>query len=49
MLLDYSDTREGFQRMWKCICCGRELFHDTARQEEDERLLEHVKAATSSG
>jgi len=45
MLLDYSDTREGFERMWKCISCGREIFDDGARQSEDDHVLAQIKAA----
>jgi hypothetical protein len=46
MLLDYSDTREGFERMWKCISCGREIFENGARQREDDRVLAQIKAAS---
>ena len=43
MLLDYSDTREGVDRMWKCISCGREIFEDGARQREDDLVLAQIK------
>jgi transposase-like protein len=44
MLLDYSDTVDGYQPTWKCLGCGRELFMDAERQAQDEQLLEGIRA-----
>jgi hypothetical protein len=43
MFLDYGDTREGRERMWKCLGCGREVFVDAAKQAEDERVRELIR------
>lgn len=44
MLLDHSGTLDGYDRVWKCMGCGRELYADRARQEADERLVEEIRA-----
>ncbi len=47
MLLDYSDTVEGFRRMWRCIGCGREILSDPEERAIEDRLLAQVRASTA--
>lgn len=44
MLLDYGDSVEVRQRIWKCMGCGREMFLDPERQDEEDRQFGGVKA-----
>jgi transposase-like protein len=44
MLLDYGDTLEAYQQVWKCMGCGREMLHDTKRQDEEDRQFGGVTA-----
>jgi len=44
MLLDYGDSREGWDRMWKCLGCGREILYDAHAQAEDDRLLHNIRS-----
>jgi hypothetical protein len=44
MLLGYGDTLDVYQPMWKCMGCGREMFHDTERQREEDRQLGGIRA-----
>jgi hypothetical protein len=46
MLLDYSDTVDGFRRMWRCIGCGREILSDPEERAVEDRLLAQVRAST---
>lgn len=43
VLLDFSDTMEAMQPIWKCLGCGREMMIDTGAQQEDEMLLERIR------
>jgi hypothetical protein len=47
MLLDYSDTVEGFRRMFRCIGCGREILADPQERALEARLLDQVRATTA--
>lgn len=47
MLLDYSDTVEGFRRMWRCIGCGREILSDPEERAIEDRLFAQVRATTA--
>jgi hypothetical protein len=49
MLLDYSDTIEGFRRLLRCIGCGREILADPEERAADARSLEEVRALTTGG
>jgi hypothetical protein len=42
MIIDVAP--DGWERIWKCIGCGREIFADAARQAETERDLARVGA-----
>jgi hypothetical protein len=44
MLLDYSDSVEGFRRMWRCIGCGREILKDPQERADDARVLQQIRA-----
>jgi hypothetical protein len=45
MILDFSDIAEAYERTWKCLGCGREVFENAERQAEDEQLLERIRNA----
>jgi transposase-like protein len=49
MLLDYTDTIEGFRRTWRCLGCGREILQDPQERELDARMLDQVRATTVNG
>lgn len=49
MLLDYSDSVEGYQRMWRCIGCGREILTDPQVRAAENRLFEQIQASTAEG
>lgn len=42
MLLDYGDTMDAYQPLWKCMGCGRETFHDATRQQEENAQFANV-------
>ncbi|GAC1399517.1 MAG: hypothetical protein NVSMB52_13020 [Chloroflexota bacterium] len=42
MLLHFHDAADTTARTWKCVGCAREIFEDTDRQAEDDRLLETI-------
>ena len=42
MLLDFTASPEGYERLWKCLGCGREILHDPVRQAEDERQRRQI-------
>ena len=39
MLLDFGESVNGYAQTWRCLGCGREMYLDSARQEEDDRLV----------
>jgi transposase-like protein len=43
MLLDYGAAVEGWQRMWKCLGCGREILFDPVRRAEDAQLQDKIR------
>ena len=45
MLMDFGDAQEGWQRMWKCLGCGREVLADPVRRVEDEKLKQRIWSA----
>jgi transposase-like protein len=47
MLIDYDASIDGWQRTWKCLGCGREVFENAVKQAEDERLTQMVRKADS--
>jgi hypothetical protein len=49
MLLDFTDSADGFRRMWKCIGCGREILTDVREQTEDDRMMERIRQGTTAG
>jgi hypothetical protein len=44
MLPDYGDTMDPYRQVWKCMGCGREMFLDPERQDEEDRQLDGVRA-----
>jgi hypothetical protein len=49
MLLDYGAAVEGWQRMWKCLGCGREILFDPVRRAEDAQLQDKIRRSEVRG
>jgi DNA transposition AAA+ family ATPase len=45
MILDCDEQARGWERVWKCLGCGRERLVDDEAQELDDRLLERILQA----
>ncbi|HEX6510480.1 MAG TPA: hypothetical protein VF221_22860 [Chloroflexota bacterium] len=44
MLLESSGVWSDPDMVWRCLGCGREIYHDAERQAEDEQLQQIILA-----
>lgn len=42
-----GDVYDAYARLWHCLSCGYESFHDAVLQAEDEALRAQLEAMTA--